>query len=909
LKFKILILLSIAVHLNLSGKEAQQLNDTEYVEMLYDSTKIYYSSGDYTNAIKGLDKILLLKSIIPDDTKPEYFKVYNRLGLVNKKRGNLQKAIENYRYALENTTDKYNITFINDNIANIYSLTGDYAKAINYLESSLTVLEKSNRKEKYRDIVENYHNQGFAYYKSGQMVPALKRSLESIRIAKENKISVDGEAYYNCGLFYQYLDSLVKADIYLKKAVKYYIGEFGENHYMTAMAYMNYGDFYAETGEFLKSEQLYKKAYGIFINTVGGKHRYTSYCLKNNGRLYYKTGNHGQALNYYQASLISKIYSFNDSSIYINPKPDVLPDLDLLDILKLKAQVFEKLAAQEDKETNLKAALSTLELTVGFIEQLRTGYLYESSKLQLAAQEHETYLSIIRIANSLYEISGDINHAETAFKYSELSKYALLRELKNEEMSRGFAGVPDSISNNERRIKEQIGSIRMQIEEESKIEIPDKLKIEELKEQIFSLTQELEILMQELESNYPAYYRQKYSNKHVNITQLQKAIDKKDAILEYVLGDSTLYTFAITKDTFLLLKQDADSAFYSNLDFYKTVLHREHSSNYSAYTYTAYNLYKKLIYPIEPLLKNKNLLIIPDDKMNFISFDVLLYEPYKNSDTRDYVDYEIESYLLKKYAIGYAYSATLFANTLNNIHKGSPGYLGIAPSYGNSKDSLRHLPLGLTSVKKIALLTFGKSLIGNKATKNNFNKFRDKYDIIHFYAHGFEDTLNPAYSKLCLSPASDTIGGDYLYAWEVNNMQLNARLVVLASCYSGSGKLSKGEGVMSMGRSFMNAGSESVISSLWAASYMPTISVLNYFYRNLLKGMRKDEAMRLAKLRYLKETDFIGAHPRFWAGMVVTGNQSAIYKSWYLKKIVYSLILIALIFVIFKKRKQLRKFF
>ena len=58
-------------------------------------------------------------------------------------------------------------------------------------------------------------------------------------------------------------------------------------------------------------------------------------------------------------------------------------------------------------ETNLKAALSTLELTVGFIEQLRMGYLYENSKLLLAEKEYETYMSIIKIAYELLNITGD----------------------------------------------------------------------------------------------------------------------------------------------------------------------------------------------------------------------------------------------------------------------------------------------------------------------------------------------------------------------------------------------------------------------------------------------------------------------------------------------------------------------
>ncbi len=242
------------------------------------------------------------------------------------------------------------------------------------------------------------------------------------------------------------MDSLNKADYFFKKAIEFNAIEFGENHYMTGMAYINYASFYSEIGKLTKSEQLYRKAYKILTNTLGSKHPYTSLCLVNNGQIYYRTGDYKQALKYYQKSLISKIYNFNDSSVYINPSVDVLPDMDLLNILKFKAQAFERLAEQESREENLKAALATLELTVTFTDRLRTGYLYEGSKLQLAATEHETYLLGVNIAHSLYEITGDSKYEGIAFRYAEYGKYAVLRELKNDEMAKGIAGIPDSIS-------------------------------------------------------------------------------------------------------------------------------------------------------------------------------------------------------------------------------------------------------------------------------------------------------------------------------------------------------------------------------------------------------------------------------------------------------------------------------
>ena len=143
----------------------------------------------------------------------------------------------------------------------------------------------------------------------------------------------------------------------------------------------------------------------------------------------------------------------------------------------------------------------------------------------------------------------------------------------------------------------------------------------------------------------------------------------------------------------------------------------------------------------------------------------------------------------------------------------------------------------------------------------------------------------------------------------IYNMQLNAQLVLLASCYSGSGKLSKGEGVLSISRSFIHAGSASAIVSLWVASHKPTNYILNDFYLYLLKGMRKDEALRLAKLKYLEKTNTILAHPRFWAGIVINGNQNELYKNWYLKKLIFIIGIIGILFFVLKKKKSIAKFF
>jgi hypothetical protein len=53
-----------------------------------------------------------------------------------------------------------------------------------------------------------------------------------------------------------------------------------------------------------------------------------------------------------------------------------------------------------------------------------------------------------------------------------------------------------------------------------------------------------------------------------------------------------------------------------------------------------------------------------------------------------------------------------------------------------------------------------------------------------------------------------------------------------------------------------------------------------FFYKHLSAGETKDEALKNAKLDYLKYTeDDLLKHPYYWSGFVVTGNTDALVKT------------------------------
>jgi CHAT domain-containing protein len=141
----------------------------------------------------------------------------------------------------------------------------------------------------------------------------------------------------------------------------------------------------------------------------------------------------------------------------------------------------------------------------------------------------------------------------------------------------------------------------------------------------------------------------------------------------------------------------------------------------------------------------------------------------------------------------------------------------------------------------------------------------------------------------------------------VDELELNTELIVLASCFSGSGTISKGEGVLSIGRNFMNSSNKSIVISLWLAYYEESLYELKEFYKYLVMGKRKDEAMRLAKLDYLESTGLMGTCPKYWASLVVYGNQDPIYKGFIAKKLIrFSIILLLVMLTAFLFWKKLK---
>ncbi|MCS7074156.1 MAG: CHAT domain-containing protein, partial [Bacteroidia bacterium] len=116
----------------------------------------------------------------------------------------------------------------------------------------------------------------------------------------------------------------------------------------------------------------------------------------------------------------------------------------------------------------------------------------------------------------------------------------------------------------------------------------------------------------------------------------------------------------------------------------------------------------------------------------------------------------------------------------------------------------------------------------SQANEENLKKLRLPY-ILHISTHGFfieegeitSPLLRPglilAGAELALKNLiPESVENGILTAQEVLNLDLeNTELVVLSACETGPGEVKNGEGVYGLQRAFLQAGSKSIVVSLW----------------------------------------------------------------------------------------------
>jgi CHAT domain-containing protein len=876
--------------------------------------------GDFEKALDFFQKSYLLRKKIYGDRSPRLASPLINIGIQFKNLGDHKNAISNYKLAESIIKTNYGeqdsrLAFVYNNLGNIYKLAGDYNQALEYFNHALSTLK--NETSEHQDILkttkynlaETYCNLRDYPRANAYINENLKSTLPRLRPRYYDLLAVN----------YKNLKDYKLSDYYFNKAIAEWSKLFGEENIELGFEYLGYSSMLLEAGLYDKGYHANQIAESVIGKYYGEKSRERSNILINYGDYYFlkdtkanwidefrarRKQNLAQALKYYQKAAVAVADSFETDDPYLDvPIDKSISDIQLLEALKKKALTLERLGdiylsefEYENAIYQFSSALGTLTDASKLIHQLRTGYISEDSKLFLAENQESTFMSAIGIACKLYEHTKDQKYINLAFEFSERSKSATLLASMKDIEAKEFGGIPEEMLDRERFLKINIANYKQMLFDENQHENPDTQKTNLYSNKIFQYNEEYSKLVQTFETNYPKYYSFKYANKVTDISEVRKNLSGREALIEYVVDktshnpeDWRVYRFYISKTDIGFSKIKINVSFDNDITFLHHFLTTPdylstRKADFIKYSLAANNVYNILLRPIAQQLKGKIVTIVPDEKLAYIPFDALLTSMPDTSR----MDFRNLSYLIKDFTVNYTYSATLLYNYLGHKSTATKKLLAFAPVYKfgeirSGKDSnqtynLNPLPGAVEEVTQIHQFISGNVFEDKQAQESTFKKLAGNYDILHLSMHTIMNDSLPMFSKLVFAAPEDSQEDGFLNTQEIYNMKLQARLAVLSACNTGSGKLYKGEGVMSLARGFLYAGCPSIVMTLWQVEDKSGAEIMKSFYRYLSHGKRKDVALRLAKLDHIKNADPLKAHPHYWLGYVTIGNPDPMYN-------------------------------
>ncbi|MDZ7772248.1 MAG: CHAT domain-containing protein [Balneolaceae bacterium] len=279
--------------------------------------------------------------------------------------------------------------------------------------------------------------------------------------------------------------------------------------------------------------------------------------------------------------------------------------------------------------------------------------------------------------------------------------------------------------------------------------------------------------------------------------------------------------------------------------------------------------------------------VIPDSYLYQIPLDIMPVTRPEYS-----YSYGSASYLVEEVEVRYLTSLNDYRKsdrqaTASSRRTGYAGY-GIS-TFENYRDrGLVSLPYARREVENIggALTNLASRSVylDSASTEERFKATAPHARILHLATHSQVSDRDPLFSRIFMS-RTDTVSGEeqfpgQIFAYELFELNLNNELIMLNSCESGSGGYLQGSGVMGISRALRYAGAQTLVLNLWSVNDMMASDFALQFYKGLNRGMSKPEALRQAKLHFLRNKN---ANPHFWGPYMMIGDsEPAIrpYEQW-----------------------------
>ncbi|MDF1696762.1 MAG: CHAT domain-containing protein [Saprospiraceae bacterium] len=636
--------------------------------------------------------------------------------------------------------------------------------------------------------------------------------------------------------------------------------------------------------------KAYLDALDFRKTTYGNNHLLTGECMTFVGRLSEMQNQTRKALSIYNQSLGILIPGFN---LFRNELPrDSFLQIDRygFDALLGITRIYYKMYLETSDIAMLDSAYTISQFAFDALDKVKISFEDSHTALFWSDFTYPLTELSLNILFTLQEIYPLREFAETAFLNAEASRGYMLRNTLHKDKVLRNGKLPKKIKNKEQQLKGTLhrlkGSIKM---EEKRCGDAQEMKIKVWQEELVKVQHEYASFLAKMAILHPKYYKSMYETPSLQVDELLKDLKTREkGFISFFYGEESIFRFYSVgnKIEFNKIPLDVEfeqliAKFINQLSGYK--VDQKLLSNST-------DLYNRLF--SETNFANiSSLVIVPDGPLNYIPWEVLNTSQASSTTA---------VYLIEKFPITYTQSMTLVQDYFISKPRKVDRLLSIYPEYDVPLTfSANDTGVNFERIKNTILKE-------KNVTKKSLITTASNADIIHFAGHSIINEDNEMMSELDLGNYED----DPLRSHEIFDMDLDASLVVLSSCNSGSGQYKRGEGIMNLSQAFQQAGSESVIMSLWSVDDQSTSEIFSTFYNELIEGKSKSSALRTAKLSMIHSGDPITSHPFFWAPFVLYGDDDPVSiskdRTWFWYGVFGGSLIVFLFwfFIVNKERKS-----
>ncbi len=770
--------------------------------------------------------------------------------------GNHTQAINLYEDASQSYKEDqlagYNIIeYCLKPLGNLYTIRGDFTNAENTIKQYIFMAEQQkDEQQKVAGII----NLSVVYHNTGNYnlaIKILRKAIKNSEPGAEKKELLENNLTSNLIA----LNKTKEAQVMLS------LHQAGKNN--SVQDYKNAAQMAFRDQDFEQALNYLDKAKNKLLTKQDFTAREIAKLYVEQSEVYIANEQYTKAYSVLQTGLSILLPSIEEDNQSL--EHSLYPENTLLDI-------FDGLAYLA---TDFRQALEYYDLSFHVSHLLQQQIHSQEAKIINQVDNRRRSEKCLDLIYHQYHLNGEKEMLQMAFNYAENSKAMVLKgALTRKSLLKEFP--KDSLLLLEKNLaSKQEETINLMVRKQ--LTNSSEESIQNVISELVQINRALKEVREKIDIKFAEAQITSFSLKQIQ----EKLGDDEAEMSLYFYGKAHIYQFIISDSKLelhqILLTEELKQTIQDFISFFDSPsVINDHIIDFKT---TAFQLYKKL--QLDLCKKDGNLLIIPDGVLGFVPFEALLTQATTSN------IYKEMPFLLKDLKVFYNTSATFYMDT--HARKKGKSMLGFFPVF---KGSQRMLKYSLDEADMMRDYPKAKVFTGEEATKANFLKEMNKFEVLHLSTHASGGNF--------VVPANIEFADDVMLVHELYALSINPYLVILSACETGVGKLQKGEGAMSIARAFQYAGAQNLLFSLWQVNDYSTARLMQEFYRNYDKNQSALVANQQSKWQYLEDDKIANPKksPYYWSAFVYYGVPEVAQPQlevFYISLVIIMLIILVLV--------------